>query len=244
MRLQAFITSAVAALALAVCSANAADLYSNSGSAKDTPGAVVVSSIAGPYVEVAVGPSFSSDKAYLLGGNATLGSDGGVLNGRAGYDLPIPGIGKRFGVGVWGEVGDTFSANGNASVPTSTPVTIKWNENLTYGGGGKVFYDHGSGQIYAILGYAASDLSVTATKGAKSVKDNVTADAVEWGAGISLLLVKNVYAKLEFNQLDYNSQGLHAISTASGAGAKIDPVENRVLFGIGISLGSQFAALK
>lgn len=240
MRLQAFITSAVAALALAVCSANAADLYSNSGSTKDTPGAVVVSSIAGPYVEVAVGPSFSSDKAYLLGGNATLGSDGGVLNGRAGYDLPIPGIGKRFGVGVWGEVGDAFSANGSLNYG-GTPV-VTWNENLTYGGGGKVFYDHGGGQVYAILGYAASGVDITApnTKTGKMVKDSATVDGLEWGAGISLLLIKNVYAKLEFNQIDYNSKSLSAL----GTGSKVDPVENRVLFGVGISIGSQFAALK
>jgi hypothetical protein len=217
-----------AALASLSASALAADLY-HSGSLKDAPATDVQTSISGPYVEASIGPTFGAPRAGIA--NVTsldLGFDGGNVNGRAGYDLLVPGALKRFGVGVWGEVGTSFDASGSAL------NAITWNQDLTYGFGGKVFYDHGSGQLYAIGGYAAADESITVG----NVKSNKTLTGWEWGTGISLLLVKGVYGKLEFDQLRYNDEKVD-----SGL-IKISQVDNRVLFGVGVSVGQVFAPLK
>ena len=222
------LAGAVAALALAAGSASASDLYSN-GSTKDAPTILGASNnpIAGAYVELSTGFGFSSNNISLLSRSADLSSDGGLLNGRIGYDFKLPN--HPFGVGVYVEGGDNFDVNGDET-------GLKWSENWTWGAGGKLFYDHGLGQVYVLGGYAGANEVITPTGYPKITK---TLSGGEWGVGISLKLAGNLYGKLEFNQIIYDAQNLGK--------AGVDPVwkqvDDRVLFGIGYSFG-QFAALK
>lgn len=215
--------------------ANAADLYNSSGSTKDSPtvlGGGQGSQIVGFYGEIAVGPLYSSNTIDIVSTSASLSSDGGVVNGRVGYDYKFPSA--RFGVGAWGEVGTGFDASGKIG---SGAGGITWSENLTWGAGGKIFYDHGLGQLYVIAGYAEADESVPSTTGPGNTTK--TLSGWEWGTGISLELVGRVYGKMEYDQIIYNSESL-----GTGAPVKWSQVDNRVLFGLGFSTGQAFSPIK
>lgn len=221
---------ALATLAVLASPAYSADLYAHGGY-KDGSAPIVSDSqaISGPYVEVAIGPSFSSSTANLSRTDIDLGAQGGYFGGRAGYDLSLASFAnKKFGIGVWGEVGTNFDAGGTIA------GVVNWNKDLNWGAGGKVFYDHGSGQIYGILGYTGEDFNISS--GATKIDKTLT--GYEWGTGISLLLSKGWYGKLEFDQVRFNDE------TIVAGGLKWQQVDNRVLFGTGVSLGSAFTPLK
>ena len=226
MRTKLF-AGAVAALALAAGTAQAADLYKNSSQPAESPGFP----IAGFYGEVSVGPAFTSNGLNLLDSSVSLSSEGGVVNARVGYDYKFPT--SRFGVGLWGEGGSGFSLSGSAS---ALGKGFKWSEDWTWGAGGKLFYDHGQGQIYVIGGYAGAEEAITPPAGGGS-KATKTLTGGEWGTGISLKLVGNVYGKLEFDQIIYTDANL-------GTNAKWEQVDNRFLLGLGVSLGGTISPIK
>ena len=120
--------------------------------------------------------------------------------------------------------------------PPALGSGVKWGENWTWGGGGKLFYDHGLGQIYVLGGYVGTNEVITPPGSDKTTK---TLDGAEWGAGISLKLAGNVYGKLEFNQIIYADEKL-----GSGTAPTWKQVDDRVLFGLGYSFGSALSSLK
>lgn len=202
--------TAAIALLVGAGAAHAADVYSHGGLKDGAPTNVAYNPIYGFYVEVNGGLAFARND---LAGVITLSETGGVVVGRAGYDFLIPG--NRFGFGLWGEVGDGLDLNGKFGSAT-------FSENVSYGGGGKVFYDHGGGQIYAILGYAGTDVKIAGI--------SKTLDGLEWGGGINLKLAGNWYGKLEFDQVRYSDASL-------GFGTKWSQIDDRALIGIGYSFG-------
>jgi opacity protein-like surface antigen len=205
----------VSALALlsGAAAANAADLYNGggSGSLKDP---AATSQISGFYVEGLAGPGFSQND---VAGVATLSETGGVAVLRAGYDKA--NLAGRFGVGIYAEGSDNFDVNGKVPL-----ATLKFGEQYGWGAGGKVFYDHGLGQVFGVLGWAETQDNVAGT-----VK---TLDGYLWGAGISLKVFGNVYTKIEFDQIHYGD----LTDRVTGVGSfKWSQVDDRLLFGIGYS---------
>lgn len=209
------LTAAVALIA-GVTAAGAADLLTQATGLKDGSGGNP--SISGPYFEVAIGEGFSQDKIGLPGTGIDLSGTGGLFNLRAGYDLA--NVAGRFGLGVYGEGSNTFDVNGKVG-------PVSFGENWGWGAGGKVFYDHGTGQLYLLAGYAGTDVSAGGVQ--------KTLDGFQWGGGISMKLTKNVYAKMEFDQIYYSDLSAHV----AGTPITWAQTDDRVLVGIGYSLGGK-----
>ena len=207
----ATLTAAIALLSAGA--ANAADMYAgNGGGYKDGP-VVAGIPISGFYGEFLGGGGFSQSE---LASVVNLSSTGGVFIARVGYDRAFAG---KFGLGVWAE------GSNSSDVNSSIASFVKIGENWGWGAGGKVFYDHGGGQVYALLGYEGVDETVA------SVTKQL--DGFVWGGGISLKLVGNFYGKLEFNQVRYTDLSQYS-STLPVKWAQTD---DRILLGVGYSLG-------
>lgn len=216
MKLLKTFTAALALIAGAGL-AQAADLTGTSGSTKDGTG---YSSIQGFYTELALGYGFSQgDVVGFAPVGANLSATGTLLNLRAGYDkINLAG---KFGAGVYAEVGDAFDLrggiNGNA-----------FSENWSYGAGVKLFYDYGTGQAYVLGGYEGTEITATGA--------SPHLDGGMWGVGVNMKLARNVYAKLEFDQVYYGTVNWTAIQSGSPVNFSLGNVDNRVMFGFGLTV--------
>lgn len=220
------VLTSIVALLVGISTATAADLYNPvNGSLKDPVGS---GQICGFYAEASIGPGFTQNNTGVssLSGvsGTTLSETGGIGVFTTGYDKC--NIAGRFGLGIYGEVSDNFDVNGKVgNVNGKTSNFITFGENYSWGVGGKLFYDHGLGQIYTKLGWAETQDDVNSV-----VK---TYNGFLWGTGISLKITGNVYAKMEFDQIHYTDASTFVFKTP----IKWDQVDDRLLFGIGYSLG-------
>lgn len=185
-------TIASAAALLAGCSAAmAADL-----STKDTgnSGALALpSSWSGLYVEAGVGPGFAQTRVANI---VTLSEKGTEATARIGYDYRLQGT--RFAVGVFGDVSNSFDVNG------SIGNVIKLGNQWQYSVGGRLAYDHGSGQIYA--------LAAGAWEGFNVASSSSTLTGFKYGGGVNVKIAGPWYAGLELTQTDWGNftvQPLH-----------------------------------
>lgn len=227
MRIYSTILGSLVALGVLSAVASAADLYSNQGSLKDSAGVATNPSIIGPYVEAVVGPAFNSSTVNLFSTGTDLSAEGGYVGGRGGWDVLIPGQ-KHFGVGVFGEIGTNFNADGKIA------GGLAWREDLSYGAGGKLFFDHGAGQLYGLLEWAGAQTNFSAASGSF----DKTLSGYGWGVGISLALYKGWYAALEFDQRIYDS-----ISIGGNTPVHWSQDDNVVTFRTGVSLGNSLTLL-
>jgi hypothetical protein len=210
------LAGAILALTLGAGVANAADLPA--GLKDGAP-----SSLSGFYGEIAGGYGFSQGTVTgLAASGVSLASTGALFNLRGGYDYKFPSA--RFGVGVWAEGSNAVDVNGTSD---GFSLGNRW----SWGTGGKLFYDYGTGQVYAIGGYEGTQ--VTATGASTQYLDGGL-----WGVGINTKIAKNAYVKLEFDQI-YNGaidwKAVKAGDTAASA-FSLSQVDNRVLVGIGFTV--------
>lgn len=167
-----------AALLAAVAPVSAADL-----STKDSPTTLVpIPGPSGFYVELGVGYGFSQSNLPQLG--TTLSLTGAEFEGRLGYDKKWLG---NWGSGIYAEGGNGFDVNGKLL------GFIKLSNQWNFGAGIKpLWYDHGGGQVYSLLGYSCNYVNVAGQSSCR--------DGMKYGGGITLKVLGNAYVGLEFTQ--------------------------------------------
>lgn len=176
------LASAIALLSGAAA-ANAADLLST----KDTPATtnLIGSAWNGFYAEVGVGPGFAQTK---VAGVISLSEKGTEGTFRLGYDYRFSGT--RFALGVFGDVSNSFDVNGGLA---NIKLGDQWYERV----GGKLSYDHGSGQIYVIGGAAWEGFNIAST--------NTSLNGWSYGVGFNVKIAGPWYAGIELTQTDWGS---------------------------------------
>jgi hypothetical protein len=145
----------------------------------------------GAYVEIGVGPGFVKTS---LAGLVNLNEKGLEGTLRAGYDYRFPN--SRLAIGLYGEVGNAFDVNGS-----NLGGFLKLGNQWQYGLGGKLSYDHGSGQIYGILGAAWEGFSLNTPIGST----NPTSTGIKYGVGTNVKVYGPVYLGIELSQTDWGS---------------------------------------
>jgi hypothetical protein len=225
MKYLSTLTTAAALLIGSCALGHGADL--NTSGLKDASGNAY-SPIQGFYGEAALGYGFSQGQTVgFASAGADLAATGALFNLRAGYDKV--NLAGRLGAGVYAEGSNDFNVTGSV---TNGTAHASLGEHWSYGAGAKGFYDYGTGQTYVLAGWEGTDVSVPG--GTQHL------DGVMWGIGINTKLTKNLYAKVEFDQVYYGTVNWTTPATGTCLGGhancSLTDVDNRFLAGFGFTL--------
>jgi outer membrane immunogenic protein len=219
-----------AALAVFAAPAAAADL----GGYKDAPAPAYITQWTGFYLGAQIGESVSLGDLAITRGTTSaelnsLGASGfqGVLN--AGYDYHFPA--SKIVAGFWGSY-----AFGDQTweTTTSTGFAVSGKLNKEWAAGGKAGVIVSPGVLaYAKLGYASSDLDISASFPIPNVR-SPHLNGVIAGTGLELALGNGLFANSEYTYTGYSDASIYDFG---GIRADISTESHKFLTGLTYKFG-------
>ena len=255
MKLASGILGMTLASAMAIVSANAADMYRpvEGGSYKDAP--APVEPWTGPYVGINGGYAWGGDSNVtgftptpppapaitITSGIATaaadpvFGSNGWFGGAQAGYNWQRGNL-------VFGVEADIQGADIKGSATTAGPTTAE--NSLDWFGTvrGRVGYAVGSALLYGTGGFAAGGVQDKLTAGGTTLKHDATATGYAAGGGLEYALSPSWSGKAEYQYINLGSDSL--TDAGSGATATFNHEYNTVRLGLNYHIRGGYEPLK
>ena len=171
----------------------------------------------GAYAGVSLGYAFSGDTEFSNGidPNNTVGTDGFLLNGFAGYNWQAGNI----VAGVEGDVGYNWADGSNAGATSDAGVEGSLRARLGYVVSPNVL-------LYATAGGAAKSLEVADPFG---FSDKNTMIGWTAGAGADVMVTENVFGRVEYRYTDFGSD-TYNLSVPT----EVDAKDHRITVGLGM----------
>ncbi|RLP22204.1 outer membrane protein [Mesorhizobium sp. YM1C-6-2] len=170
----------------------------------------------GPYAGVSLGYGFSGETEVDAPiGTNTIGTDGFLLGGFAGYNWQSGNI----VAGAEADIGYSWEEGSNAGLTSESGVEGSLRARLGYVVSPNVL-------LYATAGGAAKDLEVSGG----GVSDSNTMIGWTAGAGADIMVTEHVFGRVEYRYTDFGSDTF----TTAGGSADVDDKDHRVTFGLGM----------
>ena len=175
-----------------------------------------VNTWSGPYAGVTLGYGFSGEtEAEAIAGSNTIGTDGFLLGGFAGYNYQV----GNMVAGAEADIGYSWEEGENAGLTSESGVEGSLRARLGYVVSPNIL-------LYATAGGAAKDLEVSGG----GFSDNNTMLGWTAGAGADVMVTENIFGRVEYRYTDFGSKD-YAIN---GGSVDADSSDHRVMFGVGM----------
>jgi outer membrane immunogenic protein len=175
-----------------------------------------VNTWSGPYAGVTLGYGFSGEtEAEAVAGSNTIGTDGFLLGGFAGYNYQV----GNMVAGAEADIGYSWEEGENAGLTSESGVDGSLRARLGYVVSPNIL-------LYATAGGAAKDLELSGG----GFSDNNTMLGWTAGAGADMMVTERVFGRVEYRYTDFGSD---TFATSLG-GADVDDKDHRITFGLGM----------
>ena len=175
-----------------------------------------VNTWSGPYAGVTLGYGFSGEtEAEAVAGSNTIGTDGFLLGGFAGYNYQV----GNMVAGAEADIGYSWEEGENAGLTSESGVEGSLRARLGYVVSPNIL-------LYATAGGAAKDLELSGG----GFSDNNTMLGWTAGAGADVMVTENIFGRVEYRYTDFGSDTF----TTAGGSADVDDKDHRVTFGLGM----------
>ena len=174
-----------------------------------------VNTWSGPYAGVSLGYAFSGDTELNDGISNTIGTDGFLMNGFAGYNWQVGNI----VAGAEGDIGYNWADGSNAGASSDAGMEGSLRARLGYVISPNVL-------LYATAGGAAKSLEVSDSFGAS---DKNTMIGWTAGAGADVMMTENVFGRVEYRYTDFGSDTYNLTNST-----EVDAKDHRISVGIGM----------
>ncbi len=168
----------------------------------------------GGYAGVSLGYAFSGDSDIGVPLDNSIGTDGFLLGGFAGYNWQVGNI----VAGAEADVGYSWEDGSNAGYSSESGAEGSLRARLGYVVSPNIL-------LYATAGGAAKSLEVSG--GGLSDKNTM----VGWtaGAGADMMVTENIFGRVEYRYTDFGSDTFDI----GGGPADVDAKNHRINFGLG-----------
>ena len=174
-----------------------------------------VNTWSGPYAGVTLGYGFSGEtEADALAGSNTIGTDGFLLGGFAGYNYQV----GNMVAGAEADIGYSWEEGENAGLTSESGVEGSLRARLGYVVSPNIL-------LYATAGGAAKDLELSGG----GFSDNNTMLGWTAGAGADVMVTENIFGRVEYRYTDFGSDTFDI-----GGPVEVNDKDHRINFGLGV----------